>query len=139
MKKSYSDGMGTFLNVDRCCDDDNFVTLEIEEEQADDSYINVNINLHKEDIKDLVEDLNCLIDNKKDVKLEMREYIVAVDYYPIVIDKSELFKVKTTMNKEELHDKILKQKESENEHYEVHVTVITVDEYLKNIDTLEIE
>ena len=58
--------MGTFLNVNKCCDDDNFVTFKIEEEQADGSYANVNIDIYKDGVNGLVEDLNCVINNNKD-------------------------------------------------------------------------
>lgn len=61
MEKSYSDGMGTFLKVDKCYDDDNFVTLEIEEEQHDDTYLSVNISLYKDDVKCLIKTLQELI------------------------------------------------------------------------------
>ena len=57
MKKLYSDGQGTFLQIDKCEDDSNFVNLKIEEEQHDGSYLNTIISLYKDDIKCLAEDL----------------------------------------------------------------------------------
>lgn len=136
MKKRYSDGMGTFLNVDKCCDDDNFVTLEIEEEQADDTYIDVNISLYKDEVKDLINHLNTLIEKNTEDESKLTEYIVKVNYYPIVVGKNELFKVRTTLSKDELHDKILKQ--LDNEYYEIYVLIETIEEYLKDIEILEI-
>lgn len=64
MSKLYSDGMGGFLYIDRSKDDENFINLRIEEEQEDDSYTKINISLHKSDVKNLIEELESLINSK---------------------------------------------------------------------------
>lgn len=138
MKKLYSDGMGTFLNVAKCCDDDNFVTFKIEEEQEDNTYKDVNISLYKDEVKDLIKDLETLIDLNTENKPKTTPYIVSVSYFPMVFGKDEVFKLKTTMSKEEIYSKVLKKKESENEHFEVTVLVETVEEYLEDIEYKEI-
>lgn len=61
MRKLYSDGMGGFLYIDKCKDDDNFINLRIEEEQEDGSYNNVDISLYKDEVGKLIKELDLLI------------------------------------------------------------------------------
>lgn len=65
MDISYSDGMGGFLYIDRCKDDDDFIDIRLEDEQEDGSYIKVNTSLHKDDIKSLIEELKSLINSNE--------------------------------------------------------------------------
>lgn len=138
MSNLYSDGQGGFLYFDKCKDDENFIDLKIEEEQEDNSYISVNISLYKDDIKDFAKELGTLAEGEIHNKTKVSEYIVTVSYFPIVVGKNEIFKISTELTKEEIYHKILKEKELENEFYEVDVLVETIEEYLKDIPTIEL-
>lgn len=56
-----SDGMGTFIYVKECEDDEDFITIEMEEEDEFNVYTSRYIDLHKTDIILLIEKLNELI------------------------------------------------------------------------------
>lgn len=77
----------------------------------------------------------------KKTKDVANKYIVAVDYWPVVMGKGEIFKVQTKLTKEEIKAKVLEEKEKEdgNEWFEIYVKVKTVDEYLDYIPTKEIK
>lgn len=53
MKKRFmvSDNMGSFLYADLSEDDENFITIELEEEDENNKYSSRYIELHKEEIK----------------------------------------------------------------------------------------
>lgn len=69
----------------------------------------------------------------------MNKYIVTVEYWPIVLGKNEIFKVETELTKEEVENKVLKEREEGNNGFEVYVNVETIDEYLSDIETEEIK
>lgn len=53
------DGMGVFIYAGKCVDDDDYVTLRIEEEIDDNKYDAIAVDLHKSELKNLI---NGLID-----------------------------------------------------------------------------
>lgn len=52
-----SDGMGGFLYIKECEDDNDFITIEIEEEDEDNNYTSRLIEIHKHDIILIINEL----------------------------------------------------------------------------------
>lgn len=69
----------------------------------------------------------------------MNEYIVQVDYFPMVHGKDKLFRIKTDMSKDEVEAKIREKEEKENPYFDkIYVTIETIDEYLSDIELVDI-
>lgn len=60
-KYMISDGMGGFIFIYELEDDKEFITIEIEEDNDDDGYNKISMDLHKDDIKDLIKELINLL------------------------------------------------------------------------------
>ena len=57
----HSDGMGTFLFAEKDEEDENFLLFTIEEEDEDNNYNNKIIGLHKNDVRELIKELNDMM------------------------------------------------------------------------------
>lgn len=61
MKLIGADGMGTFIYAGECVDDENFITLKIEEEVDDNKYETIAVDLYKDDLKEVINELIKLL------------------------------------------------------------------------------
>lgn len=68
----------------------------------------------------------------------MNEYIVTVSYWPIVIGKEKTIRIRSKKTASEVYDIILKKEEEENPYYEVVLSIQTLEEYLSDIQILEV-
>ena len=57
-----SDGMGVFMYIDRLKDDEDFIAIEIEEENDSNGYTSKIIALHKNEIIDVIDRLKELVE-----------------------------------------------------------------------------
>ncbi len=60
-KYMISDGMGGFILIYELEDDKDFIAIEVEEDNDDDGYNKISMDLHKDDIKDLIKELINLL------------------------------------------------------------------------------
>lgn len=68
----------------------------------------------------------------------MNKFIVTVEYFPLVMGKDKRFKVDTELSKKEVEELITKKELEHNEYYEVYVIVETIEEYLADIEIVDI-
>lgn len=69
----------------------------------------------------------------------MNNFIITVEYFPFVMGKNKRFKVNTRLSKKEVEDLLMKKEVKDNEYYEVYVIVETMEEYLADIKTVDID
>ena len=60
-KYMISDGMGGFISIYELEDDKDFIAIEVEEENDNGGYDKISMDLHKDDIKDLIKELINLL------------------------------------------------------------------------------
>lgn len=60
-KYMISDGMGGFIFIYELEDDKDFIAIEVEEDNDDDGYNKISMDLHKDDIRDLIKELINLL------------------------------------------------------------------------------
>lgn len=60
-KYMISDGMGDFIFIYELEDDKDFIAIEVEEENDNGGYNKISMDLHKDDIKDLIKELINLL------------------------------------------------------------------------------
>lgn len=60
-KYMVSDGMGGFIFIYELEDDKDFIAIEVEEENDNGGYNKISMDLHKDDIKDLIKELINLL------------------------------------------------------------------------------
>lgn len=69
----------------------------------------------------------------------MNDFIVSIDFYPMVFGKNKTFRVVTELSKEEVDEIISKKARKENPYFDsIFVCVETVEEYLSDIKIEEI-
>ena len=69
----------------------------------------------------------------------MNDYIVTVNYFPLIWGKDKVFRVKTKLSKDDIYNKIKSEELDENLGFDIYVDVETIDEYLEDIEIKEIK
>lgn len=68
----------------------------------------------------------------------MKEYIIEVEYFPFVMGKNKLIKVKSDKSVDDILNKLQEKEKTDNPMFEVDLYLYSKEEFLENLEEISI-